>query len=69
MAASAVEVNHRIPRCLLAIFDRAASGELDGADLQAWFDWEEEAFRFGVNPYVSRGELVALIESSALEIS
>jgi hypothetical protein len=69
MAASAVEVHHRIPRCLLGFFDRATSGELDGAGLQAWFDWEEEAFRFGVNPDVSRGELVALIESSALEIS
>jgi hypothetical protein len=69
MAASAVEVHHRIPRCLLGFFDRATSGELDGAGLQAWFDWEEEAFRFRVNPDVSRGELVALIESSALEIS
>ena len=69
MAASAVEVHHRIPRCLLASFDRAASGEVDGAGLQAWFDWEEEALRFVVNPEVSRGELVALIESSAIEIS
>jgi hypothetical protein len=39
MAASAVEVHHRIPRCLLAIVDRAISGELDGAGLQEWFDW------------------------------
>ena len=56
-------------RWRVRVFDRAASGELDGAGLQAWFDWEEEAFHFGVNPDVSRGELVALMESSAPEIS
>ena len=69
MAASAVEIHHRVPRNLLGLFDRASSGELDGTGLQAWFEWEEAAFRFGVDPDVSRGELVALIESSALEIS
>jgi len=68
MAAPAVEVHHRVPRCLLAFFDRASSGELDGAGLQAWFEWEEEAFRYGVDPDVSRGELAALIEGSAVEI-
>jgi hypothetical protein len=69
MAASAVEVHHRVPRCLLDFFDQAASGEPDGAALQAWFAWEEEAFRYGVDPDVSRGKLAALIESSAVEIS
>src|SRR5215210_3285736 len=68
MAASTIEVHHRVPRCLLGFFDRAASGELDGAGLQAWFEWEEEAFRYGVGPGVSRGELAALIEGSAVEI-
>jgi hypothetical protein len=43
-------------------------GELDGAGLQAWFQWEEEAFRYGVDPDVTRGELAALIEGSAVEI-
>lgn len=65
MAACRFEVHHRVPRCLLGFFDRAASGELNGAGLQAWFDWEEEAFRYGVDPDVSREDLVVLIDSSA----
>jgi hypothetical protein len=69
MSASAVEVHHRVPRCLLGFFDQAASDELDGEGLQAWFEWEEEAFRYGVDPDACRGELAALIEVSAVEIS
>lgn len=68
MAACRFEVHHHVPRCLLGFFDRAASGELDGAGLQAWFDWEEEAFRYGVDPDVSREGLVGLIDSSAAPI-
>ncbi len=68
MAACRFEVHHRVPRCLLGLFDRAASGELDGAGLQAWFEWEEEAFRYGVDPDVSRDELAALIKDSTIEI-
>jgi hypothetical protein len=44
-------------------------GELDGAGLQAWFGWEEEALRFGIDLDVSRGELAALIKGSVVEIS
>jgi hypothetical protein len=51
-------------------------GELDGAGLQAWFGWEEEAFRFGIEAFrfgidldVFRGELAALIKGSVVEIS
>ncbi len=68
MAACRFEVHHRIPRCLLGQFDRASSGELDGAGLQSWFEWEEEAFRYGVDPYVTRGELAVLIEGSTVEL-
>lgn len=68
MAACRFEVHHRVPRCLLGFFDRAASGELDAAGLQAWFEWEEEAFRYGVNPDVSREDLVGLIDSSAAPV-
>ncbi len=68
MAASRFEVHHRVPRCLLGFFDRAASGELDAAGLQAWFEWEEEAFRYGIDPDVSYEELTAMIESSAAAI-
>jgi hypothetical protein len=69
MAACRFEVHHRIPRCLLGFFDRADSGELDTAGLQVWFEWEEEAFRYGVDPDIFRSELAALIEGSAVEIS
>lgn len=53
---------------LLGFFDRVASGALDVAGLQAWFEWEEEAFRYGVDPDVSREDLVGLIEDSTVEI-
>ena len=65
MAAYRVEVHHRVPRYLLGFFDRFVAGGLDGEGLQAWFDWEEEAFRYGVDPDVSREELEAMIEASA----
>lgn len=68
MAACCFEVHHRVPRCLLGFFDRAASGELDGAGLQAWFEREEEAFRYGVDPDISREDLVSLIGSSAVPV-
>jgi hypothetical protein len=65
MAACRLEVHHRVPCCLLGFFDRFVAGDLDGEGLQAWFDWEEEAFRYGVDPDVSREELEVLIEASA----
>ena len=68
MATCRFEVHHRVPRCLLGFFDRAVAGELDAAGLQAWFDWEEEAFRYGVDPDISREDLVGLIGSSAAPI-
>ena len=57
-AASAVEVHHRVPRCLLKIHERAQGPGLEPENLQAWFDWEEEAFRHGVDPDLSREELI-----------
>lgn len=65
MAASALQVHHRVPRCLLGFFDRGREGELDGAGLQAWLDWEDEASRYRVDPDVSRSGLVAIVEASA----
>jgi len=61
----ALELHHRIPRCLLGFFDRASEGDLDPAGLQAWFEWEEEAFRYRVDPDISPEGLRALIEASA----
>ena len=68
MAAYRFEVHHRVPRCLLGFFDRFIAGDLDGEGLQAWFEWEEEAFRYGVDPDVSREELEAVIEASASSV-
>ena len=64
MATYRLEVHHRVPLCLLSFFDRFVAGGLDGEGLQAWFDWEE-AFRYEVDPDISREELEALIEASA----
>jgi hypothetical protein len=60
-----LELHHSVPQCLLGFFDRASEGDLDPAGLQAWFEWEMEAFRYGVDPDVSREELELLIEASA----
>ncbi len=69
-AGSKTEVHHCIPRSLLAVHDRmTARGELDGAALQAWFDFEEECHRRGVSPDLSREELEAAIEGSTVEVS
>ena len=68
MAACRFEFHHRIPRYLLGFYDRFEAGSLDGEGLQAWFEWEGVAFRYGVDPDVSRGELATLIEGSAVEI-
>ncbi len=61
----ATHAHHRIPRCLMEAWDRGHGPGLEPEDLQAWFEWEEEAFRYGVDPDVSREELEALIEASA----
>ena len=65
-ARTALELHHRIPRCLLGFFDKAKEGSLDPEGLQAWFEWEEEAFRYDVDPDVSRHDLAALIEASTM---
>jgi hypothetical protein len=65
-ARTVPELHHRIPRCLLGFIDRAKEGSLDPEGLQAWFEWEEEAFRYDVDPYISRDDLAALIEGSTV---
>ena len=67
-AARSVEVHHGVPRCLLGFWDRGHGPGLDAEDLQAWLDWEAEAMRYGVDPDVSRDELAALMEGSAVEL-
>jgi len=63
------EMHHEIPRCLLRLMDQAdVHPELDGEGVQKWLDYEFEAQRWGVDPDVSRGELVELVEGSSAEI-
>jgi hypothetical protein len=65
---AAVEVHHEIPRCLLGFWDRGHGPGLEPEDLQAWLDWEAEAFRYGVDPDATRDELCALIDGSTVEL-
>jgi hypothetical protein len=62
-------LHHRIPRSLLKIYDRAHGPGLEPADLADWFEWEEEAFRYVVDPDISREKLVYRIEDSTVEIA
>jgi hypothetical protein len=67
-ATERVELHHRVPCCLLTLREKADAGAatLDGAGLQAWLDYEQEAMRWGVNPDVSPAELAALVDSIIL---
>ncbi|CAN5289395.1 hypothetical protein BH24ACT19_BH24ACT19_08080 [soil metagenome] len=66
----ATEVHHRVPRRLLAAYDRArARKQFDGEALQLWFEYEELLFEFGLDPDLSREELEEAIESSAMVVS
>ena len=62
----AVEVHHAAPRCLLRLHDEATNGDLDGAGIQAWLEWEWEAMRWGVPVEISRTDQAKLIERSAV---
>jgi hypothetical protein len=68
--APSVELHHGVPRCLLAMRDRADERTvLDGEGIQRWMDYECEALRFGVDPDTPREELAAMIEGSTVEIA
>ena len=60
------EVHHAAPRCLLRLHDEAVNGELDGAGIQAWLEWEWEAIRWGVPVEIAREDLEALVERSTV---
>ena len=62
--ASRHEVHHVVPRCLLTLRERAESGDLDGAGIQAWVEWELEAMRWRVPVEIDRADLERLVESS-----
>ena len=63
---SPVEVHHAAPRCLLRLHETATSGELDGAGIQSWLEWEWEAMRWGVPAEIAREDLEGLIERSGV---
>jgi len=68
MAAYAAQIHHRIPRRLLKVWDGGHGSGLEPEDLAAWIKWEEEAYRYGVDPEISREVLAALIEGSTVEL-
>jgi hypothetical protein len=66
MAAHNLELHHRVPRCLLRLHDRAVSGQLDGAGIAAWLEFEHEAMRYGVDVEISHEDLAELVEQSTV---
>jgi hypothetical protein len=68
--ATAAEVHHGMPRCLLRLRDRTDScaDPLSAEALALWMDYECEALLFGVNPDTPREELAAMVEGSTVEI-
>jgi hypothetical protein len=60
IVTSAAQIHHRIPRRLLKVWDGGHGSSLEPEDLAAWIEWEE-AYRYGVDPDVSREVLAALI--------
>jgi hypothetical protein len=56
------EVHHAAPRCLLKLREEAENG----AGVEAWLSWEEEARRWSVPVEISRRDLARLIERSAV---
>ncbi len=70
MPEKRMEVHHQVPRRLLIAHDRMHSRQqLDGGALQAWFDYEELLFEFGLDPDISREELKRKIDDSAVWVT
>ena len=65
----AVEIHHTVPQCLLRLHGEAHAGQLDGAGIEAWLEWEAEAVRWFVAPEISREELEALIGASTVPLA
>jgi hypothetical protein len=62
---SGVDAHHAVPRCLLSLHEQAnGDGELNGAAIQAWLEWEMEAMRWRVPVEISRADLEKLVERS-----
>ncbi len=66
-ARTVPELHHRVPRCLLRLYDRAASRpDFDGEGIELWLEFEHEAMRYGIDAEISRDDLAALIEASTV---
>jgi hypothetical protein len=65
-----VDAHHAVPRCLLTLHERAngdeGGGDLDGAAIQAWLEWEMEAMRWRVPVEISRADLEGLVAASGV---
>ena len=60
---AAHDAHHRVPHCLLRLYDLAAQGLAD------WSEFDTEAERGGVGPrLISREVLAAMVEGSTCEI-
>ncbi len=68
MASRKSEVHHAAPRCLVSLHERANGLPLDGEGIQAWLECEWEATRWRVPVEISREELEALVERSAVAL-
>ena len=66
MAAHTEELHHAVPRCLLRLHEDATNGELDGAGIEAWLEFEIEAMRWGVPVEIGREDLERLVEASTV---
>jgi hypothetical protein len=64
----AVEIHHRVPRCLLRLRDRADAAPLDGEGIELALEFEYEASRYGVDVDISRDDLAVLIEASTVSL-
>jgi hypothetical protein len=65
--AAALEVHHRIPRCLLTLHERAnGASPWDAAGVELWLEYEHEAARYGVDVAMSREDLAAMVEASTV---
>ena len=64
-----VEVHHRLPRRLLSLHERANDPDFVGEALSVWLEWETEAERYGVDPFLSREVLEARVEGSTVELT
>ena len=66
MGAHTEELHHAVPRCLLRLYEDATNGDLDGAGIEAWLEFEIEAMRWGVPVEISREDLERLVEASTV---